>query len=175
MTAINPTGNPYTIPSPSCFRDVWTAWDLVTLGMIPPSMLHQKPIDLRHKPLFYIGHLPTFNALLLTKLLGVPMVEPRHYATIFERGIDPHVDDPDHCHNHSKVPEKDEDWPQLGQVLAFRDRVRELVLKTVGELERGERPLTRRMTRTLVMMLEHEGWHIEVSYARFHSMSRTSA
>ncbi|PSR72602.1 hypothetical protein PHLCEN_2v11526 [Hermanssonia centrifuga] len=160
-TVLNPNANAYTIPSSSCFRDLWSAWDLVTLGMIPQSMLHQKPIDLRHKPLFYIGHLPTFNALLLTKLLRVPMVEPRNFGVIFERGIDPHVDDPDHCHSHSEVPEKDEDWPHLGQVLAFRDRVRALVMKTLGELEDGTRVLTRRIARTLVMMHEHEGFHIE--------------
>ena len=80
-----------------------------------------------------------------------------------QRGIDQHVDDPDHCHNHSVVPEKDEDWPHLGQVLAFRDRVRDLVLKTLDEMENGERALTRRMARTMVMMHEHEGFHIEVS------------
>jgi len=28
--------------------------------MIPQEMLHQKPIDLRHKCLFYIGHIPTY-------------------------------------------------------------------------------------------------------------------
>jgi len=28
--------------------------------MIPHEMLHQKPIDLRHKCLFYIGHIPTY-------------------------------------------------------------------------------------------------------------------
>ncbi|KIP03341.1 hypothetical protein PHLGIDRAFT_37484 [Phlebiopsis gigantea 11061_1 CR5-6] len=158
---LNPVCNPYTTPSLAEFQLLWKAWDLVTLGMIPPSMLHQKPIDLRHKPLFYIGHLPTFNALLLTKLLRVPMVEPRSYATIFERGIDPHVDDPDHCHNHSVVPERDEDWPVLGEVLGFRDRVRRLVETTLGELARGERTLTRRMARTLMMLHEHEAWHIE--------------
>lgn len=162
-TALNINANPYTIPSAAEFRTLWSAWDLVTLGMIPPSMLHQKPIDLRHKPLFYIGHLPTFNSILLTRLLRLPLIEPKSFATIFERGIDPHVDDPDHCHNHSVVPEKDEDWPHLGQVLAFRDRVRDLVLKTLDEMENGERALTRRMARTMVMMHEHEGFHIEVS------------
>ena len=28
-------------------------------AQLPPEMLHQKPIDLRHKCLFYIGHIPT--------------------------------------------------------------------------------------------------------------------
>ena len=168
LLSLHPAGNPYTLPSLSEFRQLWHAWDLVTLGMIPPSMLHQKPIDLRHKPLFYIGHLPTFNALLLTKFLDIPMVEPKNYATIFERGIDPHVDDPEHCHNHSEVPEKDEDWPVLGEVLAFRDRVRALVEKTLEELEWGARLSDKRLVRTLVMMHEHEGFHIEVCLSSPH-------
>ena len=161
-SALNPTGHPYNLPSLSEFQDGWRAWDLITLGMIPPTLLHSKPIDLRHKPLFYIGHLPTFNAILLTHLLGVPMVEPKQYATIFERGIDPHVDDPEYCHSHSEVPEKDEDWPALGEVLAYRDRVRERLAKLYGEVLKGERQLTRRLARTLVMILEHDGFHIEV-------------
>ena len=85
-----------------------------------------------------------------------------HFAAIFERGIDPVVDDPEHCHRHSVVPERDEEWPVLGEVLAFRDAVRERVLSTLEEVRKGERPLTRRLVRTLVMMHEHEGFHIEV-------------
>lgn len=144
------------------FHDLWAAWDVVTLGMIPSAMLHQKPIELRHKPLFYIGHLPTFNAILLTNAIREPLPEPRSYTKIFERGIDPHVDDPNHCHSHSEVPEKDEDWPTIGEVLSYRDRVRDLVLRVLGELKTGQRKLTRRLARTMMMMLEHEGWHVEV-------------
>jgi hypothetical protein len=29
----------------------------ITLDMIPKEMLHQKPIDLRHICLFYLGHM----------------------------------------------------------------------------------------------------------------------
>lgn len=47
------------IPNLEEWKRIWAAWDLVTLGMTPSSMLHQKPIDLRHKCLFYIGHIPT--------------------------------------------------------------------------------------------------------------------
>lgn len=156
------SANPYTLPTLTELKELWTAWDLVTLGMIPPSLLHEKPIDLRHKPLFYIGHLPTFNAILLTNYTREPLPEPRSYAKIFERGIDPHVDDPEHCHNHSEVPEKDEDWPVLPEVLAYRDRVRALVTKVLKQVASGERKLTRRLARTMMMMFEHEGFHIEV-------------
>ncbi|OSD01960.1 hypothetical protein PYCCODRAFT_1368312 [Trametes coccinea BRFM310] len=161
-TPLNPRANPFTVPSLSEFERGWATWDLITLGMIPPTLLHSKPIDLRHKPLFYIGHLPTFANILLSRLVGARPVGPRHYLTTFERGIDPSVDDPEACHAHSEVPERDEDWPTLEEVLAYRDEVRaQVVGRIYAELERGERPLTRRLARTLMMVLEHDGFHIE--------------
>lgn len=54
------TCNPYGPPTRDEWCTLWAAWDTVTLGMIPPEMLHQTPIDLRHKCLFYIGHIPTY-------------------------------------------------------------------------------------------------------------------
>ncbi|KAI0655264.1 C-type lectin protein [Cubamyces menziesii] len=162
-TSLNPSANPFSIPSLSEFELDWATWDLITSGMIPATLLHSKPIDLRHKPLFYIGHLPTFANILLSRLVGARPVGPRHYLTTFERGIDPIVDDPEGaCHSHSEVPERDEDWPTLQEVLAYRDEVREKVIKRIyDEMVRGERPLTRRMARTLMMVLEHDGFHIE--------------
>ncbi|EPQ54993.1 hypothetical protein GLOTRDRAFT_60878 [Gloeophyllum trabeum ATCC 11539] len=129
--------------------------------MIPPGMLHQKPIDLRHKCLFYIGHIPTFLDMLLSKTTGEDGCEPRWFWNIFERGIDPHIDDPEHCHPHSEVPTRDEDWPALPQILAFRDAVRARLLRVYDELAAGTRPLTRRLARTIVLCLEHEGFHVE--------------
>ncbi|RPD52159.1 hypothetical protein L226DRAFT_574902 [Lentinus tigrinus ALCF2SS1-7] len=161
-TKLNPTANPYTLPSLDEFDRAWQTWDLISLGMIPQELLHSKPIDLRHKPLFYIGHLPTFANILLSRLIKDKPVEPRSYLTIFERGIDPSVDDPDQCHSHSDVPERDEDWPVIEDVLKYRDAVRTRVVRRIyEEMERGERPLTRRMARTLMMVHEHDGFHIE--------------
>ena len=65
--SLNPTSspaqeiipNPFGPPTRLEWQRLWAAWDFITLEMIPPSMLHQKPIDLRHKCLFYIGHIPT--------------------------------------------------------------------------------------------------------------------
>ncbi|KAJ7188576.1 C-type lectin protein [Mycena filopes] len=54
------------IPTVEEWVNLWRAWDMVTLQMIPQEMLHQKPIDLRHKCLFYIGHIPTFLDMLAT-------------------------------------------------------------------------------------------------------------
>lgn len=55
---------------------MWAAWDFVTRQMIPPSMLFEKPIDLRHICLFYCGHIPAFLSIHLSKLLQEPDTEP---------------------------------------------------------------------------------------------------
>ncbi|KAG6895451.1 hypothetical protein C0992_001173 [Termitomyces sp. T32_za158] len=149
------------VPTLEEWNNVWATWDLITLQMIPRDMLHQKPIDLRHKCLFYIGHIPTFLDMLLSKAIGGGASEPQHFWNIFERGIDPHVDDPDHCHSHSEVPEKEEDWPVLETIISFRNRVRSRLIELYDDLQTGKRHLTRNIARTLVMTIEHEGFHIE--------------
>ncbi|KAJ3759454.1 C-type lectin protein [Lentinula raphanica] len=158
ITSIDSTPN---IPTLAEWNTLWAAWDLVTLRMIPSEMLLQKPIDLRHKCLFYIGHIPTFLDMLLSKAVGGEPTEPKYFWNIFERGIDPHVDDPDHCHNHSVVPEADSDWPSLSTIIEFRDRVRSRLENLYKELDSGKRELTRRIARMLCMCIEHEGWHVE--------------
>ncbi|KAL1750928.1 C-type lectin protein [Schizophyllum commune] len=154
----SPLGN---IPTEAEWESLWAAWDLVTLSMIPPAMLHQKPIDLRHKCLFYIGHIPTFLDMLLNKAVGGGPSEPAYFWNVFERGIDPHVDDPEHCHNHSEVPTRDEDWPTLETIIAFRDRVRARLLRLYADLRAGRVKLSRNIARTLAYTLEHEGFHVE--------------
>lgn len=54
---------PFGVPTLNEWAALWHAWDFVTLSMIPPTMVHDKPIDLRHKCLFYIGHIPTYVRL----------------------------------------------------------------------------------------------------------------
>lgn len=47
--------------------------------MIPTSMLHEKPINLRHICLFYLGHIPTFLDIHLSRFLNEPHTEPEEY------------------------------------------------------------------------------------------------
>lgn len=77
------TGDLKGVPSWGAWQEMWALWDQyvfsypsrgicpsrsrearkrpltssITLDMIPPSMLHSKPIDLRHICLFYLGHM----------------------------------------------------------------------------------------------------------------------
>lgn len=150
-----------SIPTRGEWAELWKAWDAITLGMIPQEMLHQKPIDLRHKCLFYLGHIPAFLDIHLTRLLGEKHTEPEYFKNIFERGIDPHVDDPTQIHPHSEVPVNDEDWPLLGEILSFRDRVRKRLMCLYDDFESGKKVLTRKAGRVVWMTYEHEAMHAE--------------
>jgi L-histidine Nalpha-methyltransferase / hercynylcysteine S-oxide synthase len=78
------SSSPFGVPSIQDWQNVWTLWDFVTRRMIPDSMLFQKPIDLRHICLFYLGHIPTFLDIHLSRLLGEPHADPQEFKDIFE-------------------------------------------------------------------------------------------
>ncbi|KAF8843379.1 DUF323 domain-containing protein [Paxillus ammoniavirescens] len=147
----------FGVPTIRDWQDMWNAWDFITLRMIPPSMLFEKPIDLRHICLFYLGHVPTFLDIHLSRLLQEPHTKPEE----FKRGIDPNVGDPTQCHAHSKVPQKEEDWPSLSSIISFQARVRERIVKLYEDTSAGKIQLTRKVARVLFMTLEHEGLHAE--------------
>ncbi|KAG0268613.1 hypothetical protein DFQ27_006251 [Actinomortierella ambigua] len=145
------------LPSAAEWTQLWKAWDTVTLDMIQhPKMLLEKPIDLRHPFIFYLGHIPVFMDLQLSRVLGESPLEPAYFGTIFERGIDPDVDDPTQCHQHSEVPDQ---WPDIKDILDFRDRTRQRMLHVIQD--RTQYPLTRRLARVIFMAFEHEAMHLE--------------
>lgn len=73
---------PFTVPTVKDWEAVWTAWDFVTLRMIPPSMLYQKPIGLEHICLFYLGHIPAFLDIHLSCLLKEPNTKPVEFKVV---------------------------------------------------------------------------------------------
>jgi L-histidine Nalpha-methyltransferase / hercynylcysteine S-oxide synthase len=112
------------LPSVEDWESLWTVWDIVTRGMLPHEELQDKPIKLRNACIFYLGHIPTFLDIQLTKTTGQPPTDPAAYYAIFERGIDPDVDNPEQCHSHSEIPAE---WPPLEEIVAYQGRVRSRV------------------------------------------------
>ena len=108
------------VPTLDEFEQLWAAWDLVSQGMIPHYELLSKPINLRNCCLFYLGHLPTFLDIHVSKATGKTPTEPASYRDIFERGIDPDVEDPALCHTHSETPAS---WPELKEIFGYQKRV----------------------------------------------------
>lgn len=142
-----------TVPTWEDWKGLWTIWDIVTRGMIPDEELLEKPIKLRNACIFYLGHIPTFLDIQLTKATNLPPCEPSHYPQIFERGIDPDVDDPSKCHDHSEVPDE---WPPLEEILGYQNKIRAKV-----EALCATKDLPRKVGRALWIGFEHEIMHLE--------------
>ena len=50
----------------------------------------------------------------MARATGGQPTDPNFYWQIFERGIDPDVDNPEQCHAHSEAPDE---WPPVEQIL----------------------------------------------------------
>ncbi|PFH58536.1 hypothetical protein XA68_13559 [Ophiocordyceps unilateralis] len=139
------------LPCMEEWKTLWKAWDLVTTKMIPAEALMEQPIPLRNPLKFYVGHIPTLAT-------GLPPTDPASYAQYFERGIDPDVDDPSQCHDHSELPTV---WPDLGEMLDYRDKVKGRIRSMY---DTGRAYGERRIGRALWIGYEHEG----ESYSSLH-------
>jgi formylglycine-generating enzyme required for sulfatase activity len=160
-----------SLPSLDEWKALWGLWDTVTRGMLPQKALLSKPIDLRNACIFYLGHIPTFCDLQLTKTMAVDAkswgslakaTEPSSYSRIFERGIDPDVDNPDHCHSHSETPDE---WPALDDILEYQGKVRariQAIYKNGEQKGHGvEEGIGRNVARGVWVAFEHEAMHLE--------------
>ncbi|KAI2473086.1 C-type lectin protein [Annulohypoxylon bovei var. microspora] len=143
------------VPSLSDFESLWDVWDIVTRRMLPNEELLDKPIKLRNACIFYLGHIPTFLDIQLTKTTKNPLTEPAFYSSIFERGIDPDVDNPELCHQHSEIPDE---WPVLDDILEYQERVRDR-LKSLYSV--GLENIPRNVGRAIWVGFEHEIMHLE--------------
>lgn len=123
--------------------------------MIPEEELLGKPIKLRNACIFYLGHIPTFMDIHLTRATHGKPTEPSYYPQIFERGIDPDVDDPEQCHSHSEIPDS---WPPAPEILDFQSRVRIRVQKLYAS---GQAIDDRSIARAMWLSYEHEIMHLE--------------
>ena len=143
----------HAIPSLNDFQALWNAWDIVSKAMVPRQELLSKPINLRNALVFYLGHIPTFLDIHLTRALRGKPTEPEAYQQVFERGIDPDVEDPEKCHSHSEIPDE---WPPLAEILDYQQRVRDRV-RAICQSEK----LSRRLGKALFIGFEHEAMHLE--------------
>lgn len=143
------------LPTISDWEAVWAAWDVVTREMLPHEELLEKPIKLRNACIFYLGHIPTFLDIQLSKTTKEPLTEPETYSLIFERGIDPDVDNPELCHAHSEIPDE---WPSVEDVLAYQNRVRARVQSMYAS---GAESIPRHVGRAVWVGFEHELMHLE--------------
>ncbi|KAI8883365.1 hypothetical protein K501DRAFT_249721 [Backusella circina FSU 941] len=170
---------PSSVPDKKEWEELWKLTDVVTRQMINrDTMLFERPISLRHPFIFYLGHIPAFLDIQITRHKADVEVNrhggftsPQHFADIFERGIDPDMDDPTQCNPHSEVPINDSDWPDYESILQYQNQVRERVKRLLeyweSEIEQTGKsfldghPERIRRARILFMCFEHEAMHLE--------------
>lgn len=145
----------HPVPSVDEWHSLWKVWDDVTRRMIPDEELNEKPIKLRNACIFYLGHIPTFLDMKIVEGSKLPPTDPACYTQIFERGIDPDVDNPEQVHAHSEVPDE---WPPLQEMLEYQDRVRQRVLN-LYKTDRVYDDLW--VGRVMWLGFEHEVMHLE--------------
>ncbi|QDS73380.1 hypothetical protein FKW77_007345 [Venturia effusa] len=143
------------VPTSVEWDNLWRAWDTVTLQMIPEEELLSKPIKLRNACIFYLGHIPTFLAIHLHRATGQGVQGLDEYRRIFERGIDPDVDNPELCHDHSEIPTE---WPSQKDILAFQERVRNHVKQIYAS---GDANRKMAVQKAIWISFEHEVMHLE--------------
>ncbi|KAK3398563.1 C-type lectin protein [Sordaria brevicollis] len=143
------------LPSLDDWNSLWAAWDVVTRQMLPQEELLEKPIKLRNACIFYLGHIPTFLDIQLTKTTKQAPSEPAYFYKIFERGIDPDVDNPEQCHAHSEIPDE---WPPVEEILTYQETVRS---RLRGLYAGGIENIPRNVGRAIWVGFEHELMHIE--------------
>lgn len=158
------------VPSLAEFEQLWVAWDMVTRDMVPQEDLLSKPIKLRNACIFYLGHIPAFLDIHLTRATGGNPTPPIYYHRVFERGIDPDVDNPEQCHAHrcaiiysimflvpsylTRTSEIPEEWPSAVDLLCYQQNVR---ARTRSFYDAHGVVKCRKIGRALWLGFEHEG------------------
>lgn len=114
--------------------------------------MYDRPIPERHRIVFYLGHLEAFDwNQIARRHLNTPSFHPE-FDLLFEAGIDPEP---------GKAPsDRPSDWPKLGEVLDYKNRIRE----TVDRLWDNVSPDVRQMS------IEHREMHAETFTYMLHNL-----
>ncbi len=119
------------------------------------EFIYQQPNRLRHPLIFYYGHTATFfvNKLVLANILKQRV--NKEFESIFAIGVDEMSWDDLNSGNYK--------WPTFEEVKSYRDRVKEIILDLIDNIE-FSMPINWDSPMWVILMgIEHENIHIETS------------
>ena len=130
--------------------------------IVRPEALYDRPIPERHRIIFYMGHLETFDWNLLLGPLGLTSFDPA-FDKLFAFGIDP-VD--------GGLPsDQPKDWPSVEQVQRYNARLRKTLDATLPIIAAEDLGLTRlERGRLLDVAIEHRLMHAETLCYMLHQL-----
>lgn len=118
---------------------------------IKAEALYDRPIDARHRVIFYMGHLDGFDSIQICREgLGVRSSHAE-FDFLFQAGIDPD--------SGSLPKDTPQDWPGIEELHAYVRYCREHV----------DRYLSEAPEQTVQMALEHRQMHLETLAYMFHN------
>ena len=124
-------------------------------SILKPEALLERPINERHRVLFYIGHLDGFDSIQICReTLGIASPDPE-LDKLFQAGIDPEA---------SQLPsDQPSDWPSLEQVRRYVSRARSHVDKHLDQAPED----------VVSLVLEHRLMHLETLAYMFHNFDHS--
>jgi ergothioneine biosynthesis protein EgtB len=131
-------------------------------SIVLPAALYDRPIPERHRIIFYMGHLESFDWNLFQAPLGLTSLDPA-YDNLFAFGIDP-VDGG----LPSDVPA---DWPSIDRIHSYAERLRVTLDRAIHAVAERDPILTcLEHGRLLEVAIEHRLMHVETLSYMLHQL-----
>ena len=123
--------------------------------LIGPGSLYSRPIQERHRLIFYLGHFDAFDFnLIARRSMSAPSFHPE-FDTLFERGIDPAP---------GEAPmDSPRDWPARSEVDRYCMKTRAWIDSHYEDID----------PRILQMAIEHRHMHAETFAYLLHALPHT--
>jgi ergothioneine biosynthesis protein EgtB len=118
---------------------------------LAPRAFYERPVNERHRLVFYVGHLEAFDANTLRSLTDLPG-EPA-LDDLFARGIDP-------VGGAGLPTDQPEDWPTVAEVRAYGQRCR----------DRVDAAIERTDPAAVAAVIEHRLMHVETLAYLLHQL-----
>jgi len=130
--------------------------------IIRPAALYDRPVPERHRIIFYLGHLESFDWNLLREPLGISSFDPE-FDKLFAFGIDP---------VEGGLPtDQPKDWPSADRVRSYNKRLREQLDAAVRTAATKDPSLARlERGRLLEVAIEHRLMHAETLCYMLHQL-----
>ena len=124
-------------------------------AFVKPDAWYERPIPERHRLIFYLGHLETFDWNQICRwTLGRPSFHPE-FDQLFEAGIDP---------KDGELPQDTpSDWPSIEEVQGYNRRVRQEVDLALEQVP----------SHILHIAIEHRWMHVETTGYLLHHLTES--
>jgi 5-histidylcysteine sulfoxide synthase/putative 4-mercaptohistidine N1-methyltranferase len=137
------------------FLDTYSQLEKIFELLKNDDVFYQQSEITRHPMIFYFGHTATFfiNKLILAKVINQRI--NKDFESIFAIGVDEMVWDDMQSSHYA--------WPKVQEVRKYRQKVKELVLNIIDNIELSL-PIKKDSSMWVILMgIEHERIHIETS------------